>query len=311
MIGLIADAVLPIAWILGLGFGLKRYAGIDDVVWRGLEKMSYWVLMPSLLVAVIIQAPVITVPWVSLIGSLYGLLGVLTFLLLLGWWARIFGSDYASFTSVYQGVIRFNAFVSLAVMAGFRPDLLPHLGISAAIIIVVINIACVSVMTANRDGFSIGYICKELARNPLILACAVGGVGRVLEVPAGFPVSGIALVGQAALPMGVLCLGAGLQWRAVRAGLGLASFSVVTQLFVKPLLFVAIGAAMGLTGDWLLVGLLLVCVSTAPSSFILARQLGGDAPLMAGIVAIQTVMAIGSVPLVLWFADKMNWISLA
>ena len=41
-------------------------------------------------------------------------------------------------------------------------------------------------MTANRDGFSIGYICKELARNPLILACAVGGAGRVLEVPAGF-----------------------------------------------------------------------------------------------------------------------------
>ena len=40
-------------------------------------------------------------------------------------------------------------------------------------------------------------------------------------------------------------------------------------------LFIAIGAAMGLTGDWLLVGLLLVCVSTAPSSFILARQLGG------------------------------------
>ena len=311
MIGLIADAVLPIAWILGLGFGLKRYAGIDDVVWRGLEKVSYWVLMPSLLVAVIVQAPVITVPWASLIGSLYGLLGVLTLLLLLGWWARIFGSDYASFTSVYQGVIRFNAFVSLAVMAGLRPDLLPHLGISAAIIIVVINIACVSVMTANRDGFSIGYICKELARNPLILACAFGGVGRVLEVPAGFPVSGIALVGQAALPMGVLCLGAGLQWRAIRAGLGLASFSVVTQLFVKPLLFVAIAAAMGLTGDWLLVGLLLVCVSTAPSSFILARQLGGDAPLMAGIVAIQTVMAIGSVPLVLWFADKMNWISLA
>ena len=67
----------------------------------------------------------------------------------------------------------------------------------------------------------------------------------------------------------------------------------------------------GAHGDWLLVGLLLVCVSTAPSSFILARQLGGTAPLMAGIVAVQTVMAIWSVPLVLWFAEKMNWISLA
>ncbi|RZO79138.1 MAG: hypothetical protein EVA60_04945, partial [Litorivicinaceae bacterium] len=62
--------------------------------------------------------------------------------------------------------------------------------------------------------------------------------------------------------------------------------------------------------DWLLVGLLLMCVSTAPSSFILARQLGGDAPLMAGIVAIQTMSSIASVPLVLWVAETMNWIHL-
>jgi len=310
MIGLISDAVLPIAWILALGFGLKRYAGIDDAVWRGLEKISYWVLMPSLLVAVIIQAPVIAIPWVPLVGSLYGVLCVLTILLLFGWWSGVFGSSYASFTSVYQGVIRFNTFISLALMAGLRPDLLPHLGISAATIIVVINVACVSVMTANRSGCGGGHVFKELARNPLILACVVGGAGRVLEVPHGFPVAGMALVGQAALPMGVLCLGAGLQWRAVKAGLGLASFSVITQLFIKPFVFFAMAGLMGLNGDWLLVGILLMCVSTAPSSFILARQLGGDAPLMAGIVAMQTVLAIASVPLVLWFAERLNLVSL-
>lgn len=310
MIDLILGAVLPIAWILALGFGLKQYAGIDDAVWRGLEKISYWILMPSLLVAVIIQAPVIAIPWVSLVGSLYGVVCVLTILLLIGWWAGIFGSSYASFTSVYQGVIRFNTFISLALMAGLRPDLLPHLGISAATIIVVINVACVSVLTANRSGFAVGHVFKELARNPLMLACVVGGAGRVLGVPHGFPVSGMALLGQAALPMGVLCLGAGLQWRAVKAGLGLASFSVVMQLFIKPFVFFAMAGLMGLTGDWLLVGILLMCVSTAPSSFILARQLGGDAPLMAGIVAIQTALAIASVPLVLWFAERLNLVSL-
>ncbi|MDA7749769.1 hypothetical protein N8913_05660, partial [Litoricola sp.] len=183
MIGLIADAVLPIAWILVLGFGLKRYVGVEEVVWRGLEKISYWVLMPSLLVAVIIQAPVIAIPWASLLGSLYGVLGLLTLILLFGWLVGLFGSNYASFTSVYQGVIRFNTFISLALMAGLRPDLLPHLGISAATIIVVINIACVLVMTANRPGFAISHVFKELARNPLILACLIGGTCRVIGVP--------------------------------------------------------------------------------------------------------------------------------
>lgn len=131
-----------------------------------------------------------------------------------------------------------------------------------------------------------------------------------MAVPLGFPVSGMVLVGQAVLPKGVFCLGAGLQWRTVQDDLGLASFSVVTQLLIKPLLFFIMGALVGLTGDWLLVGLLLMCVSTALSSFILARQLDGDVPLIAGIVAIQTVRAIVSVRFVLWFAETMNWIRL-
>ena len=38
---------------------------------------------------------------------------------------------------------------------------------------------------------------------------------------------------------------------------------------------------------------------TASSSYILARQLGGDAPLMAGITAVQTVLAVAAIPLVL------------
>jgi len=311
MLGLIAGAVLPVAWILGLGFVLKRYFGIDDVVWRGLEKISYWVLMPSLLVAVIIQAPVLTIPWFPLLGSLYGTLAILTLLLLIGWWAKLFGASYAAFTSVYQGVIRFNTFISLALMAGICPELLPHLGISAATIIVVINIACVSVMSANRPGFALGHVLRELAKNPLILACVLGGIGRYLGVPDVFPVSGMALVGQAALPMGVLCLGAGLQWSAVRADIGLTSFTVMMQLVAKPVLFFILAGFLGLQDDWLLVGVLLMCVSTAPSSFILARQLGGDAPLMAGIVAIQTVLAIATVPLILWLAQAMNWMHLS
>ena len=131
-----------------------------------------------------------------------------------------------------------------------------------------------------------------------------------VEHPVTEAITGLDLVGQAALPMGVLCLGAGLQWNALRSGLGLALVAVVIQLMIKPFLFIGLAIWLDLESEWLLVGLLLMCVSTAPSSFILARQLGGDAPLMAGIVAIQTVLAIVSVPIVLWIAETMNWMNL-
>lgn len=311
MIGLIAEAVAPIAWVLGVGVALKRFVSLDDGLWRGLEWLSYWVLMPSLLIAAIIQAPHIEVPWVALLGALYGTLLLLTVGLIFIWKLGALGDSYARFTSVYQGVIRFNTFISLAVMAGLRPDLLPHLAIAAACIIVVINIACVSVMTAVADERLVKKVALELSRNPLILACLIGGLGRVLGVPPGFPISGLALVGQAALPMGVLVLGAGLQWAAIRSGWRLTVTSAVAQLFVKPAVFIGLATVVGLNMEWTLVGLLLMAVSTAPSSYILAKQLGGDAALMAGIVASQTLVSILTLPMVLWAASQLGWIPLS
>jgi hypothetical protein len=207
--------------------------------------------------------------------------------------------------------VRFNTFISMALIDGLNPALLPHLGVASAIFIVVLNIVCVAVLTAKQTDRIAGRIVREIARNPLVLACLIGGLGRLIEVPDQFPITGISVVGQAALPVGVLCLGAGLQWHAIRVGIGLATLSTILQLFVKPFLFIALAYWFNLSAGWTLAALLLMCVSTAPSSFILARQLGGDAPLMAGIVAIQTVLAIATVPIVLWLAQFMNWIHLS
>lgn len=309
MISLIAEAILPIAWVLAMGVLIKAKGWLDEAAWRGMEWLSYWVLMPSLLIAAIIQAPALEVPWGPLLGSLYGVLAVLTLILLLAWKVGLLGQSYPAFTSVYQGVIRFNTFVALALMAGLHPAGLPQLAIAAACIIVVINIGCVTVMTAGHAEASLRRVLIELARNPLILACLIGGVGRILGVPGGFPVSGLELLGKAALPVGILVLGGGLQWHALKQGAALTLLTTGLQLCLKPMLFLGLASLFGLPQDWVLVGLLLMAVSTAPSSYILAKQLGGDASLMAGVVATQTVLAIGSVPLVLAVSVHFGWVS--
>ena len=47
------------------------------------------------------------------------------------------------------------------------------------------------------------------------------------------------------------------------------------------------------------VAVLLAALPTATSAYILARQLGGDAPLMAGIISGQTLLAMVSIPVLL------------
>jgi len=66
-----------------------------------------------------------------------------------------------------------------------------------------------------------------------------------------------------------------------------------------PLATLAIAMIAGLDGPALTVALLFQVLPTASSAYIMARQLGGDAPLMAGITATQTVMAFFAIPLVL------------
>lgn len=310
MINLIAEAVLPIAWVLAMGFVLKRYATLDEALWRGLEWLSYWVFMPSLLISVIVSAPSLEVPWGALLGSLYGTLLVLTGVLLLAWYLGWLGASYSQFTSVYQGVTRFNTFIALAVIAGLNDALVPHLGIAATVFIVLLNIFCICIMTAGSRNHIIKSVWTEFLRNPLIIGCLLGGFLRLCGVPAQFPISGLVLLGQAALPIGILCLGAGIRWHAIRNGLALNAVTLIGIFLVKPVLYVTLATVLGLSSDWLLVGLLLMSVSTAPSSFILAKQLGGDAELMAGIVATQTLMSIVTLPLTLWFFDFWGWITL-
>jgi hypothetical protein len=43
-------------------------------------------------------------------------------------------------------------------------------------------------------------------------------------------------------------------------------------------------------------------VPTAPSAYVLARQMGGDAPLLAQIITLQTILAAITMPIAVAFA---------
>ena len=56
------------------------------------------------------------------------------------------------------------------------------------------------------------------------------------------------------------------------------------------------GAGKGIGQE---VAVLFAALPTASSSYIMSRQLGGDAPLMAGITTLQTLLAAVTLPLTL------------
>jgi hypothetical protein len=210
--------------------------------------------------------------------------------------------DGAGFTSLYQGGVRFNTYVALAAVSALYGA--SGLAVSAVIIafmIPLLNVFCVLVFSFHAGGSpGLRPVVNNLLRNPLILASLLGmllnfsGIGMPLAIR---PVA--ELLGQMALPLGLLAVGAGLSLRALRAaGPALLGASVI-KLLLFPLLALGLGALLSLDEQSRALLVLFSTMPTASSAYILARQLGGDAPMMAAIITGQTLLSAITIPLML------------
>ncbi len=297
---LVVSAILPVALLIGLGSVLRRAPGLGDAFWAGAERLCYLVLLPALLVTGLATADLAAVP----VGRMAG--AIILSLVLVGAGLVLLrpamAIDGPAFTSVFQGGLRFNTYIALAVAAGLHGG--PGVALAAvatAAIVPTVNV--LSVLVFARFGTArptLAGTAKALATNPLILACIAGLALQALAVPLpGILVAAGRSLGQASLAVGLLCVGAAFRPGPLRDGAGAAAIASAAKFVVLPLCVWLACRGLGVTGTPADVALLFSAMPTATSSYILARQLGGDAPLMAGITTAQTILSAATIPLVL------------
>ena len=105
-------------------------------------------------------------------------------------------------------------------------------------------------------------------------------------------------MGRAALPLGLLAVGAALKPEAVRGHLKPIAISSLVQFGLKPVVAVLLISITGLSGIVAGVLVIVFMTPTAASAYILARQLGGDTETMASIITFQTLLAFLVMPLI-------------
>ena len=293
-------ALAPVLVLIVIGYLLKRSAFMSDEAWSGMEKLTYYILFPALLVHTLGKQSVAGLPWITILT-----ITVITLLLsamVLIVWHRVFESvSGPTFTSIFQGGVRFNTYIALAVCAAFYgPQGLAVCAVAAGFMIVLINVLCISVFAVwGEDKSGKPSIFRDLTSNPLILACVVGWILSVSGI--GLPgVSSeiLEIVGRAALPFGLLAVGAALRLEAVKGHVKSISLSSIIQFGVKPLTVITLLHVLNISG--VVAGALLIAfiVPTASSAYILARQLGGDTETMSSIITFQTLLAFVFMPLI-------------
>lgn len=300
MTGAVLLALLPVVLLTALGFALRRRRFLADAFWPQAERLGYFVLLPSLFFHSLATARVEAVP----VGAL-ALTLILSTLVVAGLVVALrplLRVDGPAFTSVFQGSVRFNNYVGLTLAAGlFGPKGIALAAICNAAIVPTVNVLCVLVFARHGAArLTPRAVARQLATNPLIVSSLAGMAIQLLGggLPLGLEPA-LRSLGAASLPIGLLCVGAALDFSGARRWVGPVLSASAMKFLAMPAATVLMAFGLGLHGPALTTAVLFQVLPTASSAYILARQLGGDAPLMAGITAVQTVLALVAMPLVL------------
>jgi malonate transporter and related proteins len=302
---LVLDNLIPVLAVIATGWATRVTGFLSEADARGVERAAYYIFIPAIVITTLAmsdlsRAPVGRVAATLLLPVAATTLGILALRPALARW----GVDGPAFTSVFQGAVRWNSFVALGLAGALHgKDGLVYCAVAFAVLIPFAN--CASLIMLGRYGgarkpFAFLPFLGTLIRNPFIWST---GIGVALQV-AGLQLPKMAatyadILGKAALAAGLLMVGAGLDLKTLRApGPGFA-VAVGLKLVALPVMTGLVGQWLGLAGAALAVPMIAAAVPTAAASYILARQHGGDAPLMATIITGQTILAAVTLPLML------------
>lgn len=301
------NAFLPVILLVALGRFLADRKIPDDTGWRALEQLCFNVLFPAMIILVLSRAPFDNAPWKIVIPLVAAQIIMAVIGLSACFWP---GITRPAIASIIQSNSRWNTFIALSLSGVlFGEEGLALTSLAATAMIPAANILSVTALSHfgdNPTGVKRNPFL-EIIRNPLVIACAVGLALNSFNLqPSGMVKTILELISQPATTLGLLAAGAGLNLAALtRAGVRTVFWSLV-RLFGTPLLAILIASVFfELDTIPLTVIVIAAATPTATSGYILARQLGGDADLMANLIAVETVLAIITLPLILWVFGLM------
>lgn len=292
--------IWPIFALICLGFALARSGFPSEGFWPAAERLNYFVLFPALLVSSLAEAPLGDPALLRLGGASIATICLAAALCSLA--ARLRSAPAARTGATLQGVVRFNTYLGLAITAALLGEEgLQRAAVYLAVAVPLVNILSIVALTGREGRRGPLAMLRLMLRNPLILACIAG----ILVSLAGTGLPGgtgrlLSLIGQASLPLGLLCVGAALKPRLLGRDLGAVSGGVAARLLAMPLLAHLVGRALGLGATEALLLVIFSAIPTAPTAYVLTRQLGGDGDYMAALITTQTLVSAATIPAVLW-----------
>jgi predicted permease len=300
-------SLIPVFSLIALGVVLRRFSLLSVDGWGALERLTYFVLFPPLMFMSIVEGSFAGEEALRLGAALAATVVIMAGLMLL---ARPgLAKDGAQFSSVFQAGIRWNGYVALGVISGLHGDHGVALAaVGFAVLVPINNVMSVLVLSryAGTAPASFLRVVRSVATNPLIistlLAVLLVSFGVRVSEPVGDTLN---LLGDATVSLGLICVGAALDFSSMRAAKWPLAVGTVLRLVVMPAVTMTLCIMIGLQGMAFDIAMICVAAPVATSAYILSRQLGGDATLMANIITLTTLLSLVTIPATLFVTQLL------
>jgi malonate transporter len=301
----VVSALLPVFLVIVAGFALTRARLVGEQHWAGIDHVCYFVLFPAIIFKEIAAADFSGVP--------VGRMAIAMMLALCTMFAVLLASrriisyamllDGPKFSSLFQGATRWHTFIAFAIIPlVFGKEALAFGAVSAAAMTPLLNVANIAVVSlcATGQAPAPSKLLWVILRNPFFLSSVAGVLYKLtgLALPPTVAVT-LDMVGRGSLGLALLTAGAGLRLGEAAETKAPIALATVLKLIVMPVLMWCWLTLFGVTGVPAAVAILCSGVPAGAGAYVLARHMGGDAPLVASIMTLQVICAAVTIPLML------------
>jgi malonate transporter and related proteins len=297
-----AALLLPDFLLIVLGYALARWSALDRPLWDGAERLVYYLLFPCLLFMAIVRQPISwgTLTSLGTAGLAITLLGIALAYAL----GKAPHADAGAHAAGAQVAFRFNSYIALALAERLGgASGVAAMAVIIAVVVPLCNVAAVWPL-ARAGGQHYG---RELLRNPLIVATVAGLAANLggLVLP-DVAATTLQRLGAAALPLGLMAVGAGLRIGALREAPRLAAALLSIRHIVLPAVALLLVRQWPLSATQQQIVVMFAALPTAASAYVLAARMQGRGEFVAGLVTVSTLLGMASVPIALALHDAMR-----
>lgn len=284
------DCVFPICMILVIGYGFGQRDIVPRSFFSQLSKLNFFVLSFFLLFDSVYHADLSVSfrPDVVVFLCLFVLLSFLVAGAIIP--HRIV--DRRVCGAVWQTTFRANiGVIGIALARDLMDD--PSMEVFVvAILGAMANVLGVIALETLRGGdLRFGELLHEVCKNPLVLGCLLGLLCNLLRLSIPVVIDNtMTKLGNAAVPMSLLTLGATLDLRKLRENRLRVLFCSALRLVIIPAAAVLLGSLLGFRGDPLCAIMLTTAMPLPTAAFTMAQVYESDDDLTGQIVVTSSVL---------------------